>query len=107
MQLPYGIPANRTGIVGGTNGGQSAAASLGMGEDAPGVFTFDGGAPVPFSTAARGQVITLFITGAGAVSPAVSTGAPPASGTAIADLPKPLGAVTVTVGGVAAPVEVD
>jgi uncharacterized protein (TIGR03437 family) len=105
IQIPYGIPANTTATLQVSNGGQPAVDSFPIAAAAPAIFTFDAGAPVPFATAARGQVITLFITGAGAVSPAVPTGAAPASGTAIGDLPKPVEAVTVTVGGVTAPIE--
>ena len=104
IQIPYGIPVNTTATLQVSNNGQSAFDAFPIAATAPGVFTFDGGAPAPFATAARGQVITLYSTGAGAVSPAVSTGAAPAAGTAIADLPKPVGAVTVTVGGISAPI---
>ena len=61
-------------------------------------------AVVPTTSASRGQQIAIYITGAGAVSPAVSTGAAPASSTALANLPKPLQSLIVTVGGVAATV---
>ena len=72
---------------------------------APGIFTDANRAPVPNPSAARGQVITLYVTGAGAVKPAIATGAAAASGTPAANLPKPVQAATVTVGGVAAPIQ--
>jgi uncharacterized protein (TIGR03437 family) len=50
-------------------------------------------------------VATLYVTGEGLVSPAIATGSAPASGTPIANLPKPQQAVSVTVGGVGAPVQ--
>ena len=105
IQIPYGIPANSTAVLQVSNNGQAAVDTFRIAAAAPGIFTFDGGAPVPFASAARGQVVTLYITGAGAVSPAVSTGAAPASGIAIANLPKPVGAVTVTVGGATASIQ--
>jgi uncharacterized protein (TIGR03437 family) len=105
IQIPYGIPPNTRVTLTVSSNGQSAFDSFPIAATAPGIFVSSGGAPVPFATAARGEVVTLFITGAGAVSPSVSTGAAPASGTAIADLPEPVGAVTVTVGGVTAPIQ--
>ena len=57
---------------------------------------------VPVGSAARGQEIALYFTGAGAVTPAVSTGAAPSSTTSLSNLPKPVGNTTVTVGGVQA-----
>jgi uncharacterized protein (TIGR03437 family) len=53
----------------------------------------------PFSSAGRGQITTLFITGDGQVSPALATGTTPASGTPLSRLPKSLLPVTLTVAG--------
>jgi uncharacterized protein (TIGR03437 family) len=64
---------------------------------APGIFADTNSAVVPVSTAKRGQFLTVYMTGAGAVSPSVSTGATPGSST-----PVPVGDVLVTVGGVPA-----
>jgi uncharacterized protein (TIGR03437 family) len=50
-------------------------------------------------------VVSLYLTGAGAVSPAVSTGAAPASGTLASLLPAPVQKVSVSIGGVGAVVE--
>ena len=58
--------------------GQTASRSFTVTASAPGIFESSGGN----STGARGQTITMYITGAGAVSPAVATGSGPASGTA-------------------------
>ncbi len=63
------------------------------------------GTVTPAATAARGAVISLYMTGAGAVSPAVATGAAPAAGTAVAQLPAPVQSTSVTIGGVSAPVQ--
>jgi uncharacterized protein (TIGR03437 family) len=48
--------------------------------------------------------LILYITGQGAVSPAVPTGAEPSSTSTIDELPKPVQQVGLTVGGVAAEV---
>jgi uncharacterized protein (TIGR03437 family) len=66
---------------------------------APGIFMTDGFTAAPFSSAARGQTVTLFITGEGQVSPALTDGATPPPGTPPASLPKPKLPVTLTVGG--------
>jgi uncharacterized protein (TIGR03437 family) len=65
---------------------------------APGIFTFSDGTLNPFPTAKRGQTITLYITGEGAVTPAVATGMAPSS----RSVPTPVQALAVSIGGVAA-----
>jgi uncharacterized protein (TIGR03437 family) len=65
---------------------------------APGIYLQSGNAITPNASGSRGQVYTLFITGAGEVSPPVSTGAGPTGN----QVPVPLLAVSMTVGGVAA-----
>jgi uncharacterized protein (TIGR03437 family) len=47
----------------------------------------------------------MFITGEGLVTPSLATGATPSPRTAIANLPKPRAAYSVTVGGVPARVD--
>jgi uncharacterized protein (TIGR03437 family) len=65
---------------------------------APGIFADASGAIAGKATAERGDVATLFLTGAGAVAPGVADGAAPGPFT-----PKPLQPVTVTVGGILLP----
>jgi len=105
VQIPYEIPVNTSVVVTVANNGQSASTSLVAAAAAPGIFTDQNGAPVPNSSAAHGQVITLYITGAGAVSPTQADGAAPAAGTPMDSLPVPAQQVTVSVGGVDAPIE--
>jgi len=104
VQIPYEVPANAVAVR-VNNNGESFFSSFHVGATAPAIFTFDGGAPVPFTTAARGQVISLYMTGAGPVSPAVATGAAPAAGTPVADLPAPVASVSLTVGGADATID--
>jgi len=66
---------------------------------APGIFMTKGFTASPFSSAARGQTTTLFITGEGQVTPALTTGTSPASGTPLSQLPQPQLPVTMTVAG--------
>jgi uncharacterized protein (TIGR03437 family) len=50
-----------------------------------------------FAPIAKGSVLTLFLTGDGAVSPAIADGKLPSG-----DLPRPAGGITVRIGGVEA-----
>jgi len=106
VQIPYGIPPGSQPTLTVTDGGtlNTASATLTLSATAPAIFA-SGGAPIPYTTAAQGQEIYLFITGAGALSPAIATGATPAPGTPVSELPAPVGQVSVTVGGVPAQVD--
>jgi uncharacterized protein (TIGR03437 family) len=105
IQIPYEVTPNSAAVLVVNNNGQTASYSFVPEVVAPGIFTFDGGAPVPYTTAARGQTITLFVTGAGAVTPSIATGVAPPWGTPTADLPAPATAVHVTVGDMTAPIQ--
>ncbi len=73
---------------------------------APGVFmTATGFTAAPFSSAAAGQITTLFITGDGQVLPSLADGTTPSPGTALTRLPKPQLPVTVTVAGQSATID--
>jgi len=72
---------------------------------APGVFTDQSGGILPEASGSRGAIVSIYLTGAGTVSPEIATGAAPSAGTAIASLPQPTEAIAVYVGGVQAPVE--
>ena len=105
VQIPYETPLNQPVTLTVTNNGRTAATTLIVASAAPGLFTDANGAIVPAATAARGAVVTLYLTGAGAVSPAISTGAAPAAGTPVAQLPAPVQLTAVSIGGVAAIIE--
>ena len=104
IQVPYETAVNSTAVLVVSNNGQTTSTSFRVAAAAPGIFV-SGGAPVPNTSAARGQTVTLYITGDGAVTPALATGAAPAAGTPAANLPKPQQTVSVTVGGLAAPIQ--
>jgi uncharacterized protein (TIGR03437 family) len=104
VQIPYESAANPSAVVTVSNNGQTVSRSLAIAAAAPGIFTDANHAPAPDARAAPGQTITLYVTGAGAVAPAVATGATAPSGTPVSSLPEPTQAVSVTVGGVAADV---
>jgi uncharacterized protein (TIGR03437 family) len=103
VQLPYETPATSV-VLKVNNNGLSASTSFTVAAAAPGIFTDASGAPVPSTSGSRSksQILTLYITGYGAVTPTLSSGAGPAAGTPLANLPQPQQKVAVTVGGVAA-----
>ncbi len=105
IQVPYETPVNSTVTLVVSNNGQTTSATLRTAAAAPGIFINSSGAPVPNTSAAHNQTVSLFITGGGLVSPSIATGAAPAAGTAVSSLPAPTQSVTVTVGGVNAPIQ--
>jgi uncharacterized protein (TIGR03437 family) len=101
VQIPYETPVNQAIVLTVNNNGRTTTTSLTVASAAPGLFTDTNGAIVPSATVARGAVLVLYLTGAGAVSPAIPTGAAPVAGTPVTQLPVPVQAVAVSIGGVA------
>jgi len=105
VQIPYETTVNSSAVLSINNNGQVTTQSFQVAAAGPGIFTDSTGALVPTAALARGQEIAFYITGAGAVSPAISTGAAPAASTAIADFPKPVQPTSVTIGGATATID--
>jgi uncharacterized protein (TIGR03437 family) len=105
VQIPYETPINTSVTLTVSNNNQSVSASIVAAAAAPGIFTDTQGDPVPFSSAAPGQILTMYVTGVGAVSPAVIDGTAPADGTPLNLLPQPAQNTSVTIAGVNAPIE--
>jgi uncharacterized protein (TIGR03437 family) len=105
LQIPYEIALDSPVTVVVNNNGQTATGSLTAASTAPGIFVDSSFGPVPNTFARPGDVITLFVTGAGAVAPSVPSGAAPDASTPIANLPKPQESLTVTVGGLPAAIQ--
>ncbi len=105
VQIPYEVSPNGTGVLSVNNNGQVTTQSFQLSVAAPGIFTDTTGALVPTAAASAGQEIAFYITGAGAVSPAIATGTAPAASTALANLPKPVQPTTVTIGGALATID--
>ncbi len=99
VQIPYEVTAGKATLTVG-NPYQNATYPLQIAAAAPGIFTLADGSVNPSSSGARGQTVTLFITGDGRLSPTGTTGATP---NPRQTTPKPTQAVTVTVGGVVVP----
>jgi uncharacterized protein (TIGR03437 family) len=104
LQIPFETAAGSNAVLSVNNNGKIVTGSFAVSAVAPGIFVNSSSAPVPSTSAARGQIITLFITGSGAVTPAVADGNGPAASTALANLPSPAQKTSVTVGGVNAPI---
>lgn len=105
LQIPYETPTGNATLVVGNPYANSNNYTLRIAAAAPGIFTTHGAPAAPFSSAAAGQVTTLFITGDGKISPSLADGASPAAGTPLDQLPKPTLPVTLTVGGQKATIE--
>jgi uncharacterized protein (TIGR03437 family) len=102
LQIPYGTAAG-TATLSLTGAGGTATIPFTVQPNAPGIFAA-GGALVPNATGKHGDTLLAFITGEGAVSPAIATGATPSPTTPYTQLPAPTANVAVTVGGVSAPI---
>jgi uncharacterized protein (TIGR03437 family) len=105
LQIPYETAVNGTATLQINNNGQATSQTFPVATAAPGVFTDHTGAIVPNGRAIRGQITTVFVTGAGSTTPPIPTGAAPATGTPIVSLPQPAQTTTVTVGDVSAPID--
>jgi uncharacterized protein (TIGR03437 family) len=105
IQIPYETSAGPA-VVGVNNNGRTASFLFPVGPVAPGIFaTLDEARRlVPSGSGKPGDVLSMYITGDGDLTPSTATGAAPAAGTAVSRLPKPRLPVTVTVGGVKAEV---
>ena len=104
VQIPYETTPG-SALLTINNSGQVVSKTFTVSAAAPGIFTDQNHAPVPNATAAPGNTVSLYITGAGTVSPAISTGDAPASSLAAANLPKPTQITSLTVGGQAAAIQ--
>jgi uncharacterized protein (TIGR03437 family) len=103
VQIPYETSAGAA-VLGVNNNGKVASFLFEVAPAAPGIFATidDAKQLVPFSSGKPGDVLLAYVTGDGDLNPGTSTGASPASGTALSRLPKPRLPVTLTVGGIKA-----
>ena len=82
LQIPYPTPDGPATLL-INNNGRTFSTTLGVSAIAPAIFS-------TVNAAARGSAITLYVTGAGSVSPALANGAAPAAGAATSALPAPI-----------------
>jgi uncharacterized protein (TIGR03437 family) len=100
MQIPYEVTPGAATLTMG-NPYQNVNYNFTVAATGPGIFTLANGFVSPPQTASPGKEAFLYITGEGQVSPTLADGYTSAAGTAVADLPKPVAAVSMTVGGIA------
>jgi uncharacterized protein (TIGR03437 family) len=105
IQLPYEVGTDEPLTVVVNNNGRTATGSLVAGATAPGIFIDTNFAPIPNASATRSQMVTLFVTGVGPITPGVATGDAPDPNTPVANLPRPQLPLTVTVGGLPAQIQ--
>ena len=104
LQIPYEVSTLTTATLNLNNNGRTTSFRIPISNAAPGIFTDTSAALVPKKTAARGQILEVYVTGAGQVSPSILTGSAPPAGATVGNLPRPLQALRVSVGGLDAPV---
>jgi uncharacterized protein (TIGR03437 family) len=102
VQVPFEMVPGFANVTVTVNG-QTDSQSVQVASVAPGIFT-DGRRVVQFPSGNPGDILILYITGQGAVSPSVPTGNGPAAGSSVDQLPRPLQRVGLTIGGVNAPI---
>ena len=90
------------GILGINNNGEIAAIPLQIAPTAPGILPDAAGSVFPNASAQPGGYATIFLTGAGEVSPALKTAFAPSLTASPASQPRPVQPLSVTVGGVPA-----
>ncbi len=109
IQIPYEatVGANLTLEI--NNNGAVTSQNFLVSSAAPGIFTAANTTNIANGLAAPepGTETTLYVTGVGAVTPSIATGAAPALSTPLSDLPAPTQNVTVTVNNVPATVNFD
>lgn len=105
LQVPYEVTPGTRATLALNNNGRTTTSTFQVAPAAPAVFTDQHGAIVPSTGVARNQIATLYLTGAGAVSPGMATGAAPSAGTPVGSLPRPVQRLAVTVGGIPAAIQ--
>ncbi len=103
LQIPYETGAG-TAVLAINNNGQIATSSFPVAVTAPGVYptALDNSTGNLVTSVTPGEVLLLYMTGDGDVTPTLATGATPARSTNPSTYPKPRQPVSATVGGVPA-----
>lgn len=96
-QVPFEVTSGSAQVMVSVDG-QSDTQQVQVAAVAPGVFTTDGRQLAMPGLAHRGDVLSLFLTGQGPLSPTIATGLPPVDAS-VAQLPQIVQPVEITVGG--------
>lgn len=99
IQIPYETGLG-SAVLAVNNNGQVASFAFPVSVAAPGIYNFfiDNNTGAPGSGRA-GDVMTMFASGVGDLTPSLATGVGPSSLTSVSNLPRPRLPVRVTVGG--------
>jgi uncharacterized protein (TIGR03437 family) len=105
LQIPYETGAGPA-VLGLNNNGQIAAFQIQVAATAPGLYpaTIDAITGTVSTTVTQSQILILYVTGEGDVTPTLATGATPAPNNNPAKYPVPRQPLSVSIGGVTAPV---
>lgn len=105
IQIPYETGLG-SAVLAVNNNGQVASYSFPVAVTAPGIYNFFIDNTAGLTNSARpGDIMTMFFSGAGDLTPSTATGATPTSFSGVAGLPRPRLPVNVTVGGEPANIE--
>lgn len=99
VQVPVEVTPGSAQVRVNVNG-EVNTAPLSILPAAPGLFTDSNGKLVPNGSGHRGDELVLYVTGQGDLTPVMPTGNAPAGNTPLAQLPRPVFPLTVTVGGI-------
>jgi uncharacterized protein (TIGR03437 family) len=104
VQVPYETAVG-SAVVSVNNNGKVTTHNITVSPTGPGIFTDSNDFLVPTNSATRGQQIAFYVTGVGAVTPALFTGSAP-NAASLSALPAPvLTPLAVNIGGVPATVD--
>jgi uncharacterized protein (TIGR03437 family) len=99
IQIPFEVGAGPA-VVGLNNSGQIAGFQFDMAPAAPGIFADGDGMVSPQASVEKGKLASLFLTGGGDVTPALTTGFSTSPTSSFAGGPKPALPLSITVGGI-------
>jgi uncharacterized protein (TIGR03437 family) len=103
VQIPYSTREGAaTLVVQNPQRAVTSSFSFNVSPQGPGIFTNGDRFTVPQTRCGRGETCILFLTGQGAVSPLVETGAAPSAFGGVAGLPRPSAGTSMSIGGVEA-----
>jgi len=105
LQIPYETGAGPA-VLGLNNNGQIAAFPIQVAATAPGLYpaAIDALTSAVTTTVTQNQILILYVTGEGDVTPTLATGATPPFNSNPAKYPMPRQPLSVSIGGVTAPV---
>lgn len=103
VQIPYSTREGAaTLVVQNPQRAVTSSFTFNVTAQGPGIFTNGDRFTVPQTRCGRGETCILFLTGQGAVSPLVETGAAPSAAGGVAGLPRPSAGTSMSIGGVEA-----